>query len=117
MNVCRHGQGNERHTLLLDNETTVLSVLSAGASTTYAEIDCTSILPPTVIAVRLRCYAATKDKDAYFRPKGITTDVMILDGDAIGYRELVTDAAQIIEYKVITGGTADVSIIAYDEEI
>lgn len=117
LGIVQEGTGRDRKYQYQEAEGTTLSVLSAGSNTAYTDVDCSSILPPTAVSATFRIASTIKDKTLYVRTNGLAVDQAIIDGETFAYRDFVVDANQIIEYKTLVGGSADISVISFREDL
>lgn len=101
----------------LENNATVLRVLAAGTATTYADIDCSALIPG--ISGLGIFYLHSKTHDSLFRTKGETMIGMakLFKATAAKY-EVPVDSNQKIQYELTdSGGQCNVSVLGYMEEL
>ena len=104
----------------MENSETTLLVLNNGTSTTYADIDLSSFVPPTSELSYLGVQKINSSVSLRIRENGQTNQDNILFGkiDRNGWAIWqTTDTSQIVEYKLTGSGTAVVQLLGYREEL
>jgi len=108
-----------------DSESTLL-VLNGGNATSYTDIDCTSLIPPTSQMGYFKVMTSTTNdarREAYLRTNGESVDMVAISSRGTGTVAraknnvaffMATDSSQLVEYKTDTSGTTlDTSVLGY----
>lgn len=121
LSVSHQGNGNlRRYFYKIEKAAAVL--LAAGASTTYAAVNCSSLIPPNAqIGKLLFEYTPNTADDKFFvRTTGSgLTELLAIPGPTNakkcgGQIEVITDSAQSIDYHVTTTGSLSLWIQSFD---
>lgn len=111
------GKNSSRKIIYLEDMDSVLKILAGGSNTVYTDVDFSSLVPPISrrVYTMLDCGGAQK---GYFRPNGESMPYWHVVNSGMGFMcESVLDANQLGEYRVDAGGSLDIMLMGYWEEM
>jgi len=101
-----------RRVYWLEDPESVCQVLSNGTATTFTDVDCSSLCPPTARMMSL--WVDSRVKDSHFKAKGGNHCQKHVDENRSETFDMLMDANQVIQYeKTSSGGGVNISVAGY----
>ena len=114
--VAQRGWGNHRFYWFLENSDGILRLLAGGTATSFTDLDCSSLLPPTATVAQIALEATSQQ--GRLRPNGESmTDWFEVPAGGFGKTTIPVASDGIIEYRTSSGGSVNVEVIGYEEDI
>jgi hypothetical protein len=128
VNFKQDGAGQDRKIFYFNVALANLQVLNGGTSATYADVDCSAVIPPTSqignfllstdfpggsvgIDASVRAKGETNVTDGLYEQSGIGVNAWHAEDNF----ECPTDPSQVVQYKVSNTGSASLFVTGYKE--